>query len=92
MPIDINTIFLALSGIGILVFFLFGLGYVFFNLYKWRGREDKSIDSVLLEISVPKGNEIKIDAMDQLFAALYAVKKGGGWKLKSNVQQFVTQI
>ena len=90
MSVDINTIFLALSGIGVLVFILFGAGYVFFNLYKWRGREDRSIDSVLLRISVPKGNEIKIDAMDQLFAALYAVKKGGGWKLKSKVQPTIS--
>ncbi len=90
MSVDINTIFLALSGIGILVFILFGAGYVFFSLYKWRGREDRSIDSVLLRISVPKGNEIKIDAMDQLFAALYGVKKGGGWKLKSKVQPTIS--
>ncbi|MBI3443496.1 type IV secretion system DNA-binding domain-containing protein [Candidatus Woesebacteria bacterium] len=52
--------------------------FVLFTYYKYRDREEKSIDSVLLQIAVQRGNEIKIDAMDQLFASLYSIKKGGG--------------
>jgi len=89
MPIDINTIFLAISGLGISVLLLFGMAYLLFNLYKWRGREDRSIESVLLQIAVPKGNEIKIDAMEQLYAALYAIKKGGG-KFKTSVETTIS--
>src|SRR3990172_13194353 len=89
MPIDINTIFLVISGLGISVLLLFGMAYLLFNLYKWRGREDRSIESVLLQIAVPKGNEIKIDAMEQLFAALYAIKKGGG-KFKTSVETTIS--
>lgn len=62
-----------------LVFFviLFGVGaYLAFVFIKNRGREERSLDSVLLQIAVPKGNEIRIDAMEQLFAALYSIKQG----------------
>jgi len=48
---------------------------------KSKGREERSLDSVLLQISVPKGNEIKIDAMEQFFLGLSSIKKGG-WKQK----------
>jgi len=89
MPIDINTIFLAISAIGILILLMLGVGFMLVNLYKYRGREDRSIDSVLLQISVQKGNEIKIDAMEQLFAAFYSVKKGGG-KFKSQVESTIS--
>ena len=38
---------------------------------------------VTLQIAVPRDNEIKIDAMEQVFASLYSIKKGGlgpfGW-------------
>jgi hypothetical protein len=69
------------------VFLLVIAGGVFLGLmlYKSKGREEASIDSVLLQVSVPKGNEIKIDAMEQLFAALYSIKKGG-WKQKYKIQ------
>lgn len=89
MPIDINTIFLAISGLGVLVLMMFGGGYVLFNMYRWRGREEKSIDSVLLQVAVPKGNEIKIDAMEQLFASLYSIKKGRS-KFKANTESTIS--
>lgn len=57
-------------------------GYVVFQMFKNRDREERSIDSELLEIKVPRNNEIKIDAMEQLFSTVYSVKKGGGWKNK----------
>lgn len=87
--IDINAIFLFLLTIGVFIILLAGAAYIFFNLYRWRGREDRSIDSVLLQVAVPKNNEIKIDAMEQLFAALFAIKKGG-WKQKMSVQPTIS--
>lgn len=47
------------------------------------------MDSVLLQIGVPRGNEIKIDAMEQLFSALYSIKKGG-WKMRFDTQPTVS--
>lgn len=76
----------------LLLIFIMGLAvgaYFWFVGYKNRDREKRSIDSVLLQIAVPRANEIKIDAMEQLFAALYSVKKGG-WKQKFNIQQTIS--
>ena len=90
MPIiDINTVLVSLVGLVAGSFLLFLLGYVAFILFKHRGREDRSIDSVLLQVSVPRGNEIKIDAMEQLFASLAAIKKSG-WKQKFTVQPTIS--
>ena len=77
--------------------FLFGLfmlliigGFVFvLNRFKSKGREEDSIDSVLLQIAVPKNNEVKIDAMDQFFSALYSIKQGG-WKQKYKKQASIS--
>ncbi len=67
----------------IITFFLFslfvsgGVGFFLFfvNSRKKAKREEMSIDSVLLQIAVPKNNEIKIDAMEQFFSSLSAIKE-----------------
>lgn len=69
----------------VLIFGLVALGYLLFVLFKNRGKEKASIDSVLLSVAVQRINEIKIDAMEQLFSSLYSVKKGG-WKQKFKIQ------
>ncbi|RLC32958.1 hypothetical protein DRH13_00560 [Candidatus Woesebacteria bacterium] len=87
--ININAIIFAIFFIGLGLLLLVGLGYLAFTLYRWRGREERSIESTLLRIAVPRGNEIKIDAMEQLFASLYTIKKGG-WKQKFSVQPTIS--
>jgi len=59
------------------IFGLFGLGYLFLLWFKNRNREDRSLEYVLLQIALPRENETKIDAAEQLFASLYTIKKGG---------------
>ncbi len=86
---DLNTIFLGLFVFGLLAVIVAGGLYILVNAIKYRGREERSIDSVLLQIAVPRNNEVKIDAMEQLFAALYAIKKGG-WKQKTKAQPTVS--
>lgn len=54
-----------------------GLGYVLILWYRNRGRESESLNSTLLQVTVPRENEIKIDAAEQLFASLASVRKGG---------------
>ena len=54
---------------------IFGLLYVFISWLKIKDREERSLDSVLLQIAVPRDNEIKIDAAEQMFASLYSIKK-----------------
>jgi hypothetical protein len=89
LPISLNTIFLGIFLLAFLTLFFFGLGFILFTMIRFRGREEKSINSVLLQVAVPRGNEIKIDAMEQLFSSLYSIKKGG-WKMRYSTQPAVS--
>lgn len=87
--INVNAILLVLVFICLVFLLLVSLGYILFTFFKFRGREERSIDSVLLQVAVPRGNEIKIDAMEQLFASLYSIKKGS-WRQKFSVQPAIS--
>lgn len=52
--------------------------YFLFLWYKYRNREKKSLEFVLLSVVVPKDNEVKIDAAEQFFSSLAALGHGGG--------------
>ncbi|HCR35888.1 MAG: hypothetical protein UR29_C0005G0059 [Candidatus Woesebacteria bacterium GW2011_GWC2_33_12] len=86
---DLNIIILFLTSIIFLAFLFTVIGYVLFIIFKYRGREEKSVDSVYLQVSVPRLNETKTDAMEQLFASLYSIKRGG-WKQKFSVQPAIS--
>ena len=58
---------------------LAGIGYVAFLLWKYRNREEHSLDTVLLQVAVPRDNEIKIDAAEQMFSSLHSIAHGGFW-------------
>jgi len=71
------TIFLfSLLFLGIFLF-LFFLGYTLLTWWRYKDREKKSLEYVLLQVALPYGNEIKIDAAEQMFSSLYSIKKGG---------------
>jgi hypothetical protein len=53
------------------------LGYVWAIWYRNREREKHSLDSTLLQIALPRDNEIKIDAAEQLFNAFAGIKLSG---------------
>lgn len=89
LNIDFTGIFFAAVVIAALFFGLVALGYVIFIFFKNRKREEVSIDSVLLQVAVPRNNEFKIDVMDQMISGLYSIKKGG-WKQKFDVQPTVS--
>ena len=89
LGVDFNTIFLILVGITLAFLLLIGLVYMLLSTFRFRGREERSVDSVLLQIAAPRDNEVKIDAMEQLFAALYSIKKGG-WKQRFSVQPTIS--
>jgi len=73
----VNAFFLSL-GWGLLVVILLVLAtYLVYLLYKHRDREKYALDFVTLLVRLPKGNEIKIDAAEQMFAGLYAIKHDG---------------
>lgn len=68
----ILAVIVCLGAFGLVV-----LAYFALLLWKHRGREERSLDSVLLQVSLPADNEIKIDVAEQMFASLFAIKKGG---------------
>lgn len=87
--INYTGIFLAAFLVILFVFLLVAVGISLFVYFKNRNREKASIDSVLLQVALPRNNETKIDVMEQLFASLYSIKKGG-WKQKFSVQPAIS--
>mgnify|MGYP001581383127 CR=1 FL=1 len=79
--VDFTYLFLTIILFSTFLLILIAGAFLGLLFFRNRDREERSIDSVLLQVAVPKGNEIKIDAMEQLFASLYSIKKGG-WKQK----------
>lgn len=50
----------------------------FLSVYlRMKKREQMSLEMVTMEVKLQKDNEIKIDAAEQMFAALTSLKKGG---------------
>jgi len=87
--INLTAIFAAAIFIALGIFGLVILAYFAFMFFKNRSREESSVDSVLLQVAVPRNNELKIDVMEQLFSSLYTIKKGG-WKQRFGVQPAIS--
>ncbi len=69
--------FLGIFSAILILFLIFLLVYGLVLWYRNRNREKESLDSTLLEISMPRDNEIKIDAAEQMFASFASLRKGG---------------
>ena len=76
----VQTVITIGVGLSLLAGFLVVLSYLFVLWYRWRDREKKSLEFVLLQITVPHDNEIKIDAMEQIFSSLSSIYKGPKFK------------
>ena len=61
--------------VGVAVVVLGGLFYLIALWMKFKNRERQSLESVLLQIALPRDNETKIDVAEQMFASLYSIKK-----------------
>lgn len=55
----------------------FAGGYILYLWNKWKDREKISLNSTLIQVKLPRENEIKIDAMEQVFASFASFHKGG---------------
>lgn len=53
--------------------------YILLLWYRNRKRETDSLNSTLLQVTVPRENEIKIDAAEQLFSSLSSLHKSHGF-------------
>lgn len=65
----ISVVIVLVAAFGILFF------YFFLMWIRHKGRETEALNSTLLQVTVPRDNEIKIDAAEQLFSSLYAIRK-----------------
>jgi len=78
-----TAMLLLLAWISIVIFMGF-LAYLFLQWWKIRNRENYALDFMTLLVRLPKENEIKVDAAEQMFAGLYSLKGDGmGSFLKS---------
>lgn len=66
------AIFVLVAFVAMLVFL-----YMAFQAYKYRNKEQYSLGFVTLIVSLPKDNEIKIDAAEQMFASLHSLHDSG---------------
>ncbi len=76
--LDPISLLVLIGAVILIIATLTGLLFYFWpiliGLYKYRHREKESLQYILLQVAVPRGNETKIDAAEQLFGALYAIK------------------
>jgi hypothetical protein len=69
----LSALFFFILIIGVLAVFV----YMFVQWLKHYKREEYALSFVTLLVKLPKDNEIKIDAAEQMFAGLYSLHKGG---------------
>ncbi|HVZ12790.1 MAG TPA: TraM recognition domain-containing protein [Patescibacteria group bacterium] len=83
MPLDnftqnlLNIIFVFLTAFilaSIVIACVVGIALAIAFWKKNKTRHERSLDSSLLEVSLPRENEIKIDAAEQLFSSLTSIK------------------
>lgn len=68
----ISVVIICICAIGFV-----GLFYLLVLMKRHWNREKRSLDFALLQVAVPRENEIKIDAAEQMFASLYAMFQSG---------------
>ena len=61
----------------VLLAILVAFTYMILQWLKNRKRQDYALSFVTLLVKLPKDNEIKIDAAEQMFAGLYSLNKSG---------------
>ncbi|MDP3998935.1 MAG: TraM recognition domain-containing protein [bacterium] len=78
------TVFVSLA--------ILGLSYLFLLWWKGRQREEKSLETVLLRVVVPRDNEVKIDVAEQMFSSFSSIKKGGAFSFLSQPDHLSFEI
>lgn len=73
----LGSIGLILGILLILVALAAGVGWFWIIWVRNKDREEKSLDFVLMRVAVPRDNEIKVDAAEQMFSSLYSIYKSG---------------
>ena len=74
----IDILFLLLVGFLLISFIVITSAAIFLIVGYWnkhKTRHKKALETVLLEVTLPRENEIKIDAAEQMFATLTSIKE-----------------
>lgn len=77
----VNLLFTLLIGIlisSLIIGLIAAISYLLVLWKKSKERYKKAIDSVILEVQLPRENEIKIDAAEQMFSSFAAMKGVAG--------------
>lgn len=69
-----------------------GIGVILFLLWKYRNREKVALDYVTLQIAVPRDNETKIDAAEQMFSSLHSIHDGRWWSFLKPAEHISFEI
>ncbi len=86
---SLGFLFLVLLVLGGLAFVV---GYIWVLWMRNKNREERSLDFVLFQVAVPRDNETKIDAADQMFSSLYSIYKGGRFSFLHPEEHFSLEI
>ena len=78
--VQANQMIISVFLILILIVGLVALVWLIAFFIKNHRRERYYLDFVTLVVTLPKNNEIKVDAAEQMFAGLYSMKKDGFWQ------------
>ena len=70
----------------------FVVGYFWMLWMRNKDREERSLDFVLMSVSVPRDNEVKIDAAEQMFSSLYSIYRGGRFSFLKPEDHFSLEI
>ncbi len=78
------TLVVGVFTLCLIAVFVAGSGFLFLLWMRNRKREYEALNTTLLQVALPRDNEIKIDAAEQLFASLAAFgKPKGPFRLKN---------
>jgi hypothetical protein len=83
---------IAFGLMGISLGGVIGIGVVIFLFWKYRNREKDSLDTVVMQVALPRENEIKIDAAEQLFSSLHSIAPHGFWSFLKPAQHISFEI
>ncbi|MBI2012695.1 DUF87 domain-containing protein [Candidatus Curtissbacteria bacterium] len=70
----------------------FIVGYAWLLWMRNKDREERSLDFVLLSVAVPRDNEIKIDAAEQMFSSLFSIYKSSTFSFLKPQDHFSLEI
>ncbi|HKY73756.1 MAG TPA: type IV secretion system DNA-binding domain-containing protein [Patescibacteria group bacterium] len=87
-----TTLLTAIALLVVASIALFVLLYLLFQWWKNREREEYSLKFVHLLVALPKDNEIKIDAAEQMFAGLHALKEEGFFSFLKSEEHFAFEL